>query len=46
MDAIEAAADFAVLSELETLPAEMGRQVDLLQRAARARSRRWAGWPP
>jgi uncharacterized protein len=35
MDAIEAAADFAVLSELETLPAEMGRQVDLLQRAAR-----------
>ena len=35
MDSIEAAADFAVLSELETLPAEMGRQVDLLQRAAR-----------
>jgi len=35
MDAIEAAADFAVLAELETLPAEMGRQVDLLQRAAR-----------
>jgi uncharacterized protein len=35
MDAIEAAADFTVLSELETLPAEMGRQVDLLQRAAR-----------
>jgi hypothetical protein len=35
MDAIEAAADFAVLSELETLPAEMARQVDLLQRAAR-----------
>jgi predicted phosphate transport protein (TIGR00153 family) len=35
MDAIEAAADFAVLVELETLPAEMGRQVDLLQRAAR-----------
>ena len=34
MDAIEAAADFTVLSELETLPAEMGRQVDLLQRAA------------
>ena len=35
MDAIEAAADFAVLSELETLPKEMTRQVDLLQRAAR-----------
>ncbi len=35
MDAIEAAADFTVLSELETLPAEMTRQVDLLQRAAR-----------
>jgi uncharacterized protein len=35
MDSIEAAADFAVLSELETLPAEMTRQVDLLQRAAR-----------
>ena len=35
MDAIEAAADFAVLSELETLPAEMAKQVDLLQRAAR-----------
>ncbi len=35
MDSIEAAADFAVLSELETLPLEMGRQVDLLQRAAR-----------
>jgi len=35
MDSIEAAADFAVLSELETLPVEMGRQVDLLQRAAR-----------
>ena len=35
MDAIEASADFAVLAELETLPAEMGRQVDLLQRAAR-----------
>jgi predicted phosphate transport protein (TIGR00153 family) len=35
MDSIEAAADFAVLSELETLPAEMSRQVDLLQRAAR-----------
>jgi predicted phosphate transport protein (TIGR00153 family) len=35
MDAIEAAADFAVLAELETLPVEMGRQVDLLQRAAR-----------
>ena len=35
MDAIEAAADFAVLAELETLPAEMARQVDLLQRAAR-----------
>ena len=35
MDSMEAAADFAVLSELETLPVEMGRQVDLLQRAAR-----------
>jgi uncharacterized protein len=35
MDAVEAAADFAVLAELETLPAEMGRQVDLLQRGAR-----------
>ena len=35
MDAIEAAADFAVLAELESLPVEMGRQVDLLQRAAR-----------
>jgi predicted phosphate transport protein (TIGR00153 family) len=35
MDSIEAAADFAVLSELETLPVEMGRQVELLQRAAR-----------
>jgi uncharacterized protein len=35
MDSMEAAADFAVLSELETLPAEMTRQVDLLQRAAR-----------
>ena len=35
MDAMEAAADFAVLAELETLPAEMARQVDLLQRAAR-----------
>ena len=35
MDAIEAAADFAVLAKLEILPAEMGRQVDLLQRAAR-----------
>jgi predicted phosphate transport protein (TIGR00153 family) len=35
MDAMEAAADFVVLSELETLPAEMSRQVDLLQRAAR-----------
>jgi len=35
MDSIEAAADFAVLSELETLPVEMSRQVDLLQRAAR-----------
>jgi predicted phosphate transport protein (TIGR00153 family) len=34
MDSIEAAADFVVLAELETLPAEMGRQVDLLQRAA------------
>jgi predicted phosphate transport protein (TIGR00153 family) len=35
MDSMEAAADFAVLSELESLPVEMGRQVDLLQRAAR-----------
>jgi uncharacterized protein Yka (UPF0111/DUF47 family) len=35
MDPIEAAADFAVLAELETLPVEMSRQVDLLQRAAR-----------
>jgi predicted phosphate transport protein (TIGR00153 family) len=35
MDSIEAAADFAVLTELETLPVEMGRQVELLQRAAR-----------
>jgi uncharacterized protein Yka (UPF0111/DUF47 family) len=35
MDSMEAAADFAVLSELETLPAEMTRQVELLQRAAR-----------
>ena len=35
MDAMEAAADFTVLSELETLPVEMTRQVDLLQRAAR-----------
>ena len=35
MDSIEAAADFAVLSELEALPVEMSRQVDLLQRAAR-----------
>ena len=35
MDSIEAAADFAVLAELGTLPVEMGRQVDLLQRAAR-----------
>jgi uncharacterized protein len=35
MDSIEAAADFAVLSELETLPMEMGRQVELLGRAAR-----------
>jgi hypothetical protein len=35
MDSIEAAADFAVLSELGTLPVEMSRQVDLLQRAAR-----------
>ena len=35
MDSIEAAADFAVLAELETLPVEMRRQVDLLQRAAR-----------
>ena len=35
MDSVEAAADFAVLSELGTLPVEMARQVDLLQRAAR-----------
>jgi uncharacterized protein len=34
MDSMEAAADFAVLSELETLPPEMARQVELLQRAA------------
>jgi hypothetical protein len=34
MDSIEAAADFVVLSELETLPPEMSRQVELLQRAA------------
>jgi predicted phosphate transport protein (TIGR00153 family) len=39
MDAIEAAADFAVLSELETLPIEMTRQVDLLQRAGRCTAR-------
>ena len=39
MDAIEAAADFTVLSELETLPTEMTRQVDLLQRAARCTAR-------
>ena len=35
MDSIEAAADFAVLSELDALPTEMGRQVEVLQRAAR-----------
>ena len=35
MDSIEAAADFVVLTKLGTLPEEMGRQVDLLQRAAR-----------
>jgi predicted phosphate transport protein (TIGR00153 family) len=35
MDSMEAAADFAVLADLETLPAEMTRQVELLQRAAR-----------
>ena len=35
MDSIEAAADFAVLTKLGTLPVEMGRQVDLLQLAAR-----------
>jgi uncharacterized protein len=35
MDSIEAAADFAVLSELESLPVEMSRQVELLRRAAR-----------
>ena len=35
MDAIEAAADFVVLTGLGTLPSEMTRQVDLLQRAAR-----------
>jgi uncharacterized protein len=35
IDSIEAAADFVVLTDLGTLPAEMGRQVDLLRRAAR-----------
>jgi uncharacterized protein len=35
MDSIESAADFTVLAELETLPMEMGQQVDLLGRAAR-----------
>jgi len=35
IDAVEAAADFAVLSKLGTLPTEMARQVDLLQRSAR-----------
>jgi len=35
MDSMEAAADFVVLTKLEGLPAEMTRQVDLLQRAAR-----------
>lgn len=35
MDAVEAAADFAVLTGLGALPAEMGMQVDLLGRAAR-----------
>jgi predicted phosphate transport protein (TIGR00153 family) len=34
MDWIEEAADFAVLSELEALPVEMGRQVEVLRRAA------------
>ncbi|OMQ14923.1 phosphate transport regulator [Modestobacter sp. VKM Ac-2676] len=34
MDAIEAAADLVVLTELGTLPAEMGQQVALLQRCA------------
>ncbi len=34
MDAIEAAADLVVLTGLGTLPAEMGQQVALLQRAA------------
>jgi predicted phosphate transport protein (TIGR00153 family) len=38
MDSVEAAADFVVLTKLGTLPAEMGRQVDLLQRAARCTS--------
>lgn len=38
MDSIEAAADFVVLTKLGTLPVEMGRQVDLLQRAARCTS--------
>lgn len=35
IDSMEAAADFVVLSDLEALPPEMARQVDLLQRAAR-----------
>ena len=34
MDFIEAAADLVVLTELGTLPAEMGQQVALLQRCA------------
>jgi hypothetical protein len=35
MDSMEAAADFVVLTKLESLPSEMTRQVELLQRAAR-----------
>ena len=35
VDSIEAAADFAVLTGLDTLPEEMSRQAELLQQAAR-----------
>ena len=35
MDSVEAAADFVVLTKLGSLPTEMTRQVELLQRAAR-----------
>jgi uncharacterized protein len=35
MDAVEAAADFAVLTGLDELPAEMRQQAELLQQAAR-----------